>query len=106
MHIDRQKFLEKALGSSRPDIDQRQIRTVVFVIVPLEGIFNASHTACQIRIDEFRNMPEWHGRYTDHETIVNVQFRSYLDSFFPNKKNKYYDIDYEIEEERERDEWR
>ena len=37
----RQKFLEKALGSSRPDIDQRQIRTVVFVIVPLEGIFNA-----------------------------------------------------------------
>ena len=72
----------------------------------MEGIFNASHTACQIRIDEFRNMPEWHGRYTDHETIVNVQFRSYLDSFFPNKKNKYYDIDYEIEEERERDEWR
>lgn len=72
----------------------------------LEGIFNASHTACQIRIDEFKNLPEWHGRYTDHETIVNVQFKSYLDSFFPYIKNQYYDIDYEIEEERERDKWR
>ena len=72
----------------------------------LEELFNASHTACQIRIDEFRNLPEWHGRYTDHETIANVQFKSYLDSSFPYKKNKYYDIDDEIEEERERDKWR
>ncbi len=72
----------------------------------LEGIFNASHTACQIRIDEFRNLPEWHGKYTDYETIVNVQFKSYLDRSFPYKHDKYYDIDYEIEEERERDKWR
>ena len=72
----------------------------------LEELFNASHTACQIRIDEFRNLPEWHGRYTDHETIANVQFKSYLDSFFPYIKNKYYDIEDEIEEERERDKWR
>lgn len=72
----------------------------------LEGLFNASHRACSIRIEEFSKLPEWHGRYTDYDSIVNIQFKHYLDSVFPYKKNNYYDIDSEIEEERERDKWR
>lgn len=72
----------------------------------IEKIFNASHKACEIRIGQFKKLPEWHIKYTDYDSIANIQFRKYLDENFPSRTNYQYDIEKEIEEERERDSWR
>lgn len=71
----------------------------------LDALFNASYQASCIRVDEFKKLPEWHGRYTDYDSIVNVQFKNYLDKYFPKRKSSYYDIDNELETQKERDSW-
>lgn len=71
----------------------------------LDNLFNASYQASRIRVDEFKKLPEWHGRYTDYDSIVNIQFKNYLDINFPKRKNYYYDVDDELEEQKERDKW-
>lgn len=72
----------------------------------LDRIFNASSQASKIRIGEISNLQEWQKRYIDSDSIINTQFKSYLDNAFPNKRKNQYDIDVEIEEERECDRWR
>lgn len=73
--------------------------------VYLDNLFNASHQASCIRIDNFKKLPEWHGRYTDYDSIANVQFKSYLDKNFPDRRKYDYDLDTELEEQSQRDKW-
>lgn len=71
----------------------------------IKELFNASNQASQIRVEEFNKFPECHSKYIDCDSIINIQFKSFLDKKYPRINYFDFDIDNELEEQRRRDTW-